>query len=243
MTNLINYNSPIPLYYQLRDIIYEGITNGEWGIGDLIPSENQLCKKYGISRNTVQKALELLIHEGILTRRQGVGTFVTIGRIEQALSEFYSFSDAMTARGYKHTVKVIGLFVEEASVQQAKVLHVMVGESVIVLKRLRKINDVPFLLETSYIPARLVPGLENLDFEKQSLYKTLANTYQIFVVKAKEVFEPVLLNPEESEMLNIEKGTPAVLLERIAFGTNEEPVEFCRSIIPGNKCRFYTELR
>lgn len=243
MVAKINHDSPVPLYYQLKEVITEGINSGEWGIGDLIPSENQLCRTYGVSRNTAQRALDELVHEGILTRRQGVGTFVTAPRIEQALSEFYSFSDAVSAHGYKHTVKVPSVSIEKASAKQAKALNVEIGESIIVLTRLRFVNDVPFILETSYIPEKMAPGLDKLDFEKESLYKTLTNSYRIYVTKAREFFEPVLINKMESQLLRVDEGSPAILLERVAFSPNDEVVEFCRSVIPGGKCRFYTELR
>ena len=137
MAGKINHDSPVPRYYQLKEIINEGIISGEWGIGDLIPSENQLCKTYGVSRNTAQRALDELVHEGILTRRQGVGTFVTAPRIEQALSEFYSFSDAVSAHGYKHSVTAPSISVEKASAKQAKALNVEIGEPIIVLTRIR----------------------------------------------------------------------------------------------------------
>lgn len=243
MSIKINPDSPVPLYYQLKEIINEGIINGEWGIGDLVPSENQLCRMYGVSRNTAQRALDELVREGILTRRQGVGTFVTAPRIEQALSEFYSFSDAVVAHGHKHTVKVLSLSVEKASAKQARALNIETETPIYALTRLRFVNDVPFILETSYIAEKLVPDLDRFDFENVSLYKTLTKSYRIYVTKAREFFEPVLINKMESQLLKVDEATPAILLERIAYSSNDEVIEFCRSIIPGGKCRFYTELR
>ncbi len=243
MITKINPDSPIPLYYQLKEIIIDGINKGEWGIGDIVPSENQLCKIYNVSRNTSQRALDELVHEGILTRKQGVGTFVTAPRIEQALSGFYSFADAVKARGYTHRVKVLSISVECASPKQMRVLGLAENDPVIVLTRLRFVNDSPFVLETSCIPESIAKGLNEVDFEKNSLYKVLTNKYRIYVTKAKETFEPVLINKTESKLLDVDEGGPAILLERIAFTSNDEPVEFCHSIIPGSKCRFYTELR
>lgn len=243
MTMKINPDSPIPLYYQLKEIIIDGINTGEWEIGDVVPSENQLCKFYNVSRTTAQKALDELVHDGFLTRKQGIGTFVTAPRIEQELSGFYSFSDAVKAHGCTHTVKVLSISVEKASKKQVAALGIEEHEPVIILTRLRFVNGSPFVLETSCIPEKMAKGLNNVDFEKNSLYKTLLNSYRIIVVKAKEMFEPVLINKTESQLLNVDIGSPALLLERIALSSNDEPVEFCHSIIPGSKCRFYTELR
>ncbi len=243
MFTKINSESPVPLYYQLKEIIVDSISKGEYGVGDLIPSENQLCKLYNVSRSTSQKALDELVNEGILIRKQGVGTFVAMPRIEQALANFYSFSDAMRARGYEHKVKVLSLSVQKATLKQAKMLNLSAEERVTLLSRMRLINGVPFLIETSCLPEKIAPGLNEVDFSVNSLYKTLMNTYRLFVVKAREMFEPVLINQSESLLLEVPQGSPAILLERVAFASNDEPIEFCRSIIPGSKCRFYTELR
>lgn len=243
MLRQVNSDSPIPLYYQLKEIIIDSINRGEYGVGDMLPSENQLCKMHNVSRSTSQKALDELVHEGILTRKQGVGTFVTTPRIEQELSNFYSFSDAIKARGYEHEAKVLSISVEMPTPKQAKVLNISLTEGVIILSRLRLVNGTPFVLETSCIPEKLAPGLQEIDFNKNSLYKTLMNTYRLYVVKAKEMFEPVLISKSESQLLEVPEGSAAILLDRIAYSSNDETVEFCHSIIPGSKCRFYTELR
>ena len=149
----------------------------------------------------------------------------------------------MKARGYEHKVKVLSISVEKSTKKQAKVLNLKEHDNIVVLTRLRFVDDVPFVLETSCIPEKIAPGLNNFDFEHNSLYKTLLNNYRVYVVKAKEMFEPVLINKIESPLLEVKEGSPAILLERIAYSANDEPVEFCHSVIPGGKCRFYTELR
>ncbi len=243
MFSQVNSDSPVPLYYQLKEIIVDSISKGEYGVGDLLPSENQLCKMYNVSRSTSQKALDELVHEGILTRKQGVGTFVAPPRIEQELSNFYSFSDAIKARGYEHEAKVLSISVAASTPKQAEMLKISPEERVIALTRLRLVNGAPFLIETSNIPEKLAPGLNEIDFNKNSLYKTLMNDYRLYVVKAKETFEPVLIKKDESKLLEVPEGSPAMLRERIALSSSDGPIEFCRSIIPGSKCRFYMELR
>ena len=75
-----------------------------------------------------------------------------------------------------------------------------------------------------------------------SLYDLLDERYDVTVVRAKEAFEPVLIREGESILLETEVGKPALLLERTAYDTNDQPVEFCISIVRGDRCRFYTEL-
>lgn len=239
----IDPNSPVPLYYQLMEILRAGVYSGEWRVGETIPSEARLCKMFHVSRNTVQKAIEELVNEGVFTRRQGVGTFVTAPKIEQALGEFYTFSEALAAKGIRHTAKVLALTVEMAGEKRAKPLEIDPEDLVVVLTRVRCADGDPIVLETSCIPSKIAPGLEDIDFEQESLYRTLANKYQIYVSKSREYFEPVLIKRTESKWLEVDMGSPAILLDRIAYASTGGPVEFCRSILPGKKCRFYTELR
>ena len=243
MSGKLNYNSPIPLYYQLKEIIAESIGACEHRVGSLVPSENQICETYNVSRNTAKRALDELVKEGILTRKQGVGTFVSRPKLEQAISKFYSFSEAIAAKGLKHSVHVLDLSVEKATEEQAKSLALELGDPVTVLSRLRLVNGEPFVLETSCIPQSVAPRLEMHDFSSDSLYKTLANEYNVYVMRAYEVFDPIIIGSSESRLLNVPKGSPALALERVAFSINDEPVELCYSTVPGSKCRFYAELR
>ena len=96
---LIRQNSPVALYYQLKSILAQKIMNNEWQVGDRLPSEFELCKEYGVSRITVRQALAELEKDGLIKRRQGVGTFVTVPKIEQQLTSFYSFSEEFRKRG------------------------------------------------------------------------------------------------------------------------------------------------
>lgn len=239
----LNPNSPVPLYYQLQEIIVDSISSGSWRIGSMIPSENQICEMYNVSRNTAKRALDELVNEGILVRKQGVGTFVSEPKIEQTVSDFYSFSEALKAKGLEHSCVVLELSVVECNEEQAKCLGLKCGEHVTALSRLRNVNGTPFVVETSYIPQKVAPGLETFDFTTRSLYKTLANDYGVFVTKAKEIFEPIILDGSASDLLNVGSGTPALLLERIAYGLGDVPVELCYSTLPGSKCRFYAELK
>ncbi|HIR26860.1 MAG TPA: GntR family transcriptional regulator, partial [Candidatus Choladousia intestinigallinarum] len=216
---------------------------GKWAVGDMIPSENQIAGTYCVSRNTAQKAIEELVQEGLLVRRQGIGTFVAPPKIEQSLMKFYSFSKAMESKGVSTSVKVISMTREPASQSQAKYLGIKTGEEVYVLKRIRYADKVPIMVDTSRIPIVLAPGLDRVNFEENSLYNILETKYKIYITRAKEIFEPVVIRQEESSYLEVDEGSPAIMLDRIAYTNAELPVEFCRSIIPGDKCRFYTELR
>lgn len=242
MIKTLDQSSVIPLYHQLKEILKDSIESGEWKPGDLIPSENELQQVYNISRNTVKKALDDLVQEGILNRIQGRGTFVSMPKIEQSLSGFYSFSKVLKSKGLDHRDIIISL--EQKIVQSsiAKRLKLPEKASVIKLTRLRCANNEPMILETSYIPLEIVPEISKNKLDQVSLYDLMQSEYGIMVTKAKETFEPVLIKDYESSYLQVQEGSPALLLERVAFESNGRPVEFCRSIVRGDRCRFYTEL-
>jgi len=239
---VLDPTSVIPLYHQLKELIMESIESGKWKPGDMIPSENQFQTEYNVSRNTVKRALDDLVQEGLLYRVQGKGTFVALPKIEQSISGFYSFSKVLREKGYEPKDIILSFQHLPAKPSVARRLQLEEGDRVVELKRLRCARDEPIILETSYIPAKLTPGISQEMLENSSLYDLLQSRFGIYVVKAKEIFEPVLIRNYESEYLQVEEGYPALLLERIAYDSEGRLVEFCRSVVRGDKCRFYTEL-
>lgn len=242
MKESLDHESFIPLYHQLKEIIEKKIGLNEWKTGDKILSENELRQMYSISRNTVQRALDELVQEGILERKQGRGTFVAQPKIEQPLIGFYSFSKVMAEQGMRPKDIILDLRTIPAEYKITKRLQITQDDEVISLQRLRTANDEPIILETSYLPRSLVNKLSREDLEEYSLYDLLEKKYGIIVVKAKETFEPVLVREQEEELLGVKAGTPGLLLDRIAYDAEGRAVEYCRSVVRGDRCRFYTEL-
>ncbi|MBG0964935.1 GntR family transcriptional regulator [Bacillus sp. SRB1LM] len=235
--------SLIPLYHQLIERLKDSIEKGHWTLGDKIPSENQLMEQFSVSRNTVKKAIEELVQEGILYRIQGKGTFVAKPKLQQSLMGFYSFSKVLKEKGMNP--KDIILKIEEvkpnAKIKEA--LQLSENVNVIEMKRLRCAEDEPYILESSFIPKHVVTDIEQLKKVGEiSLYDLFSQQFNTVVTRANEAFEPVLIRADESEYLQTEVGRPALLLERTAYDTNGVPVEFCISIVRGDRCRFYTEL-
>ena len=239
----LKHDSIIPLYHQLKEILKNSIDSGQWKNGDKIPSENQLMDQYEVSRNTAKKAIEELVQDGVLFRVQGKGTFVAKPKLEQSLTGFYSFSKVMKDKGMHPKDIILKIEEVDPSTKVIQALNLKDGERVIEMQRLRCANDEPIILESSFIPKRIVDDIDQLKNVGQiSLYDMLEQEYQITVSSAKEAFEPVLVRANESAHLETKEGRPALLLERTAFDVTGVPVEFCRSIVRGDRCRFYTEL-
>lgn len=239
----LQQNSVIPLYHQLMERLKESIERESWKPGDKIPSENQLMDEYGVSRNTAKKAIEELVQEGILYRIQGKGTFVAKPKLQQSLMGFYSFRKVLKENGLNPKDIILKIEEVKPSKKIMNALQLDGNENVIEMKRLRCANNEPFILESSFIPKSVVTDMEQLKKVGEiSLYDLLAQQFNVVVSRAKEAFEPVLIRADESEYLQTKDGRPALLLERIAYDSAEQPVEYCRSIVRGDRCRFYTEL-
>lgn len=242
MEKSIEQDSIIPLYHQLKEILKEKIESNFWTSDEKIPSEYELLTQYNVSRNTVKAAIDTLVQDGLLYRIQGKGTFVAKPKFEQSLSGFYSFSNVMKEKGMNPKDVIISINETFATPTEARQLQVEENCKLTELRRLRCANEEPIILETSYIPKFLVHHISQEEIEKTSLYDYMALKYGVVVTSAKEIFEPILIDDYESQYLDVKKGFPALLLDRIAYNSKGDPVEFCRSIVRGDRCRFYTEL-
>lgn len=239
----LEQGSIIPLYYQVKQRLDGRIKSGEWRPGDKIDSENQLMTVFNVSRNTAKKAIEEMVQEGTLFRIQGKGTFVSHPKFEQSLGGFYSFSQVLKEKGFNPSDIVIEVDEVEPPPAVIEGLHLAADENVVMMKRVRCADGEPIILEASYMPKSIVQNKEDLfEVGVTSLYGLLSSRYGVTVVRAKEAFEPVLIREQESEFLKTEVGKPALLLERTAYDTHDTPVEFCISIVRGDRCRFYTDL-
>lgn len=235
--------SVIPLYHQLKQRLSAKIQSGEWKPEDKIDSENQLMDIFHVSRNTIKKAIEELVQEGKLYRIQGKGTFVSKPRFEQSLGGFYSFSRVLQEKGLNPRDEVLVIQEVYPSTKVRNNLELAEDEQVIEMKRLRFADNEPIVLESSFLPKSIIKDSDILhEVSYTSLYTLLAQRFDVVVVRAREAFEPVLIKKEEARLLKTETGKPALLLERTAFDTSGKPVEFCKSIVRGDRCRFYTEL-
>ncbi|MGE6537497.1 GntR family transcriptional regulator [Bacillus luti] len=239
----LQHESLIPLYHQLMERLKDSIEKGHWALGDKIPSENQLMDQFGVSRNTAKKAIEELVQEGILYRIQGKGTFVAKPKLQQSLMGFYSFSKVLKEKGLNPKDIILKIEEIKPNVKIKEALQLNEDVNVIEMKRLRCAEDEPFILESSFIPKHVVTDIEQLKRVGEiSLYDLFSQHFNTAVTRANEAFEPVLIRADESKYLQTEEGRPALLLERTAYDINGVPVEFCISIVRGDRCRFYTEL-
>jgi GntR family transcriptional regulator len=239
---MLNKQSPIPIYYQLKEFLREKIVSGEWPPGTMIPSERELSEQYKISRMTARQALTELTVEGILYRKQGKGTFVTEPKFQQALTHLTSFTEDMQARGLDSGAQVLRIDLVQAPLLAQQALQISAGQEVVILERLRMAEGEPIALETCYLHFDKAEELFNENFENNSLYRILNQKYSITPTRAQQQVEAALCSYREKGMLKIEDGAPVLRNRRITFDQRGRAFEYTESAYRADRYVFQVEL-
>lgn len=227
---------PAPLYQQLQQAVRQAIERRALKPDDALPPERDLAADLEVSRITIRKAFDGLVSEGLLTRRQGAGTFVA-ARVEKSFSKLTSFSEDMAARGRKATSSWLGRSQGTVTPEESLTLGLSPGTPVYRFQRIRYADGSPMALEYSTIPAACLAGLEAVD---ASLYEALAaNGHR--PNRALQRLRAVLFNAEQAELLGIAPNSAGLLIERRAFH-NGEAVEVTQSYYRGDAYDFVAEL-
>lgn len=220
----LNKDSPIPLYHQLKEALTQMIEN-HYKPGDLLPTESELEKMFGVSRMTVRLAMNALVEEGLVVKQQGRGTFVQSPKITHKLMSITSWTQQMRERGL--TPKTVE--VDMSRVTPPKKISLMLNlepdEHLIRIRRVRYANDEPMCIMINYLREKYVPNLLDKGLQEESLYKMLARVYKIHFVKAQETVEAREASEYEAEVLQIEPWSPVLFVTRLSYLPDDIPAE------------------
>src|SRR5450830_533531 len=240
----INKESKIPFYYQLKQHIVEEIESDRWKPGQQIPPETKICEIFDISRTVVRQTYQELVNEGFLIKKKAKGTYIAETKIsENLVQSLMGFYEDMTARGFKVKNDILWQKKIPSSPRVAKKLGLEVGEEVIVIRRLRRLNDEPTVLDRTYIPYKLCPGLLNENLISKSLYSCIEGKYNLKISRGTRYIEATIATKEEAELLNVKKGAPLLYIESINLLDNGVPLEYYIALHRGDRSRLVTELK
>ncbi len=229
-----------PKYRVLRDAIVEIIRG--LPAGSPVPTERELCERFGVSRATVRQALDCLETEQRIYRHQGKGTFVARPKIDQTL-ELSSHTETIYARGMEPASRLIGITRAPAEPDVAAMLGLSEGDDVFQIERVRLGDDEPLAVELLFLDARRFDDIAAVIGESRSLYQLLRARYGVELASADETIEAVAAPDREADLLGIASGVPALLLSRQSFDCEDRPVEFVRSIYRADRFRFRARLQ
>jgi GntR family transcriptional regulator len=234
----LDRESATPRYLQLADLIRARIRKSGIDEGQALPSERELAERLGLSRVTVRKALDVLLREGLLSRRHGSGTYVA-PRIEQAGALLAGFSADISARGQRPGSQMIDRGTGLPMPDEAMALGLSPDALVHRLTRVRMADGEPLALECAVIP---VACLRSLDLVSDSLYAALEAQGRK-PVRGVQRIQASLATPQEARLLSIPPGAAILRIERRSFLANGTPVELTRSAYRGDRYDFIMEVR
>lgn len=229
-----------PLYHRIKEHLSLQIRSGHWQPNQEIPSEPQLCQRYGSSRGTIRRAIEDLVQQGLLYRKRGKGTFVASPKLEGSI--LGSYRQYMTSGPLDAQSRILRCQQLEASEDIRRLFGLDAGAMVYELERVRFVNQTPVSLQISYLPATLCPGLQERNLSAETLYALLQREYGVTFIRAEEFVEPVIADDYVASHLQIPVGSPVFLIERHSY-TFERIGEVRRGHMRGDLYRYRIELR
>jgi GntR family transcriptional regulator len=227
----------LPLYQQLQRRLRDAIENRILGPDDALPPERDLAEELSVSRITVRKAIDGLVEEGLLVRRQGSGTFVS-NRVEKNFSKLTSFSEDMRARGRKPRSVWLNRAPGTVTPEESLPLRSSPGTPVYRFNRIRYADEVPMALEYATVLAFCLPSIEAVE---SSLYEALERTGNR-PVRALQRLRAVLFTAEQAKLLKAQEHDAGLLVERLGFLKDGRAVEFSQSYYRGDIYDFVAEL-
>lgn len=231
-------SSNTPLYLQIAKSIRRQINEGQIGQGEALPSERDLCELTGASRVTIRKAVDQLINEGLLWRKQGSGTFVS-ERIEMPATYLGGFTEDARARGQEPgSVWLIRNYANPTR-EEAAILKISMSSVVARLGRVRLSGGEPLAIEHAVVAESHLPPIEEIGDSLYAALDTKGNKPQ----KGRQKVRASLASPTEAGLLSIQENSEVLRIERVTWLDDGTVIEFTRSAYRGDRYEFVTDIR
>ena len=214
------------LYEQVRARLTERISANEWRAGEAIPTEAELAKIFGVAIGTVRKAVDSLVAERALVRRQGKGTFVTAHDGRRLLFHFFHIVPRAGAKSYPD-VRTLSFRRDRADSNEAAALAIAPADKVIRIRNVLSLGGAPVIVDDITLPAELFPGLSEKIFmaRDNTIYHLYQSRYGINVLRTDERLRAMLSPRDVAQALGVAAGAPLLEIRRVALTFRDRPVE------------------
>lgn len=239
---MLNSDSPVTLQYQLKTELYEKINSGAWPEGYKIPSENELCDEYGISRTTVREAMNEMVRSGYIVRRQGKGSFVAKPAVEQTLTSNYSLSADLEQQGKTSEFILLSFREVEATGSSVALFDLTPEDRMFEIIRIRTIEGNAFAWEKALVPVRFMPGATAERIEQDGLYPTLKALSGLYPVEAEERIEAVICPASICKDMKLPLNSAVMKIKRNVKSQNGY-IEKCESYTYGQRLNVHHLIR
>ncbi len=235
-----------PLYQQIKALILRSLQAGEWKPGEAIPSEMDLAARFRVSQGTVRKAIDELAAENLLVRRQGKGTFVATHSEQHVRYRFLKLVPDSGGRDGDGSAEraILECRRARASAEVARALGLHTSDAVIQVRRVLSFAGEPTILEDLWLPGTAFKGLtaEQMADYQGPTYAMFEIEFGVRMVRAEEKLRAVAADAQQSELLNVPRGTPLLSVERIAYTYNDVPMELRRGLYRTDHRHYRNEL-
>lgn len=224
----IKSNSPLPLYFQIKEDLKSKIENGILNEGEYLPSEFKLMEQYGVSRPTIRQAIENLCQENFLEKQRGIGTMIKSKNSRLStrnLGDLLNFNEEAQKKSYISSTDVL----EFCTVLSNPSLKEVFGDDVSSfyrIKRLRFLDYKPAELVTTYIPKYLIENLNDYDLTKNSLFDILEREKNIYIDYAEKLLRAVNVSKDVAKYLEIAPNTAVQFVHTVTYNTKGVPIEY-----------------
>jgi GntR family transcriptional regulator len=231
----LDHSSRVPIFYQIAEQLKLQIEDGRLAAGSLLGNEIRFAAELAVSRPTVRRAIEMLVEQGLVARRRGIGTVVLPNRIRRRLA-VPSLYDDLKASGRGPTTRVLSLSPERSDHEVIAMLGVDPETLVLRIVRLRCADGAPLALMTNWVPRDIVDPRPD-DLERTGLYELLRSAG----VVPKVVDETVgarLAGKREARLLEIKSREAVLTLSVVAYGANGQAAEVGRHVYRADRYSF-----
>ncbi|HKX66594.1 MAG TPA: GntR family transcriptional regulator [Intrasporangium sp.] len=229
---------PATLHSRISAWLRGQIASGVWPPHYRLKPEPELAAEVGVSRGTLRRALSTLIAEGALVQVRGKGTFVTSTVVEPAIAQkLTSLSEDFADVGAPLSTRVLECAVVQPPRPVAALLDTPARQPILRLERLRSTAAGPVALLANFVRTDLAPGLETVDFEKVTLFGTLASRYGLHIATGRRTFSATAADAPTAELLEVPVGSPLQHLEQVTYLASGSPIEYSDVWIRSDRLR------
>lgn len=240
---ILDKKVPIPLYFQLKNLIIEEISQGSYPIDSMIPTENELGDLFKISRTTVRQAIGELVQEGRLYRQKSKGTFVAKPKVNQEiLNPSISFDDEILKSGRVPTTEILSMEVGPTSDRFAAMCNVEKNAKTVCLYRKIYADKEPILRIKTYLPYDKCHFVMTYNFAQDKLYEVLATNENTRICRVVKTCEAVSAAHEDVDVLSVKKGSPIHFFTTYGYNVQNELIEYSLAYYRGDQSRFHMEI-
>ncbi len=231
----------LPRYMQVMNYYIPLIKSGKLKEGDKMPTEEEICNLFHVSRITVRRALDGLLQNGYIYKQQGRGSFVTTKKTGFQLNHLKGFTEEMTQLGKVASSEILSFEITAPTEKVAEILSIDSSQKIYVLERLRLADGAPIAIERVHLPFYRFPTLQSADI-RGSLYEILQLQYGVEQFKGVQEIRAGLASEEEARLLHIHPGSAVLHIHRTTFERDETAYEYVESTYRGDQYQFHVTI-